>query len=123
MMKWMAIFLLVTSATALAETELKFHLCPSYVQQSAVGEQTDSGWPVFVKLTELGTTNFEAFTEAYSGRMIRIVVSSREFTRATIWVPIVDGNLHGTFSSQQVAMDWQKTLASRLPAAPCGARH
>ncbi|MDF1615816.1 hypothetical protein [Desulfurivibrio dismutans] len=73
-MKWIAVLLLITPAIAVAETELEFHLCSLYVQKSVVGEQTDLGWPVFVKLTELGATSFEKFTEANSGRMSRIVV-------------------------------------------------
>jgi hypothetical protein len=53
------------------------------VEKTVVGEKTDVGWPVFVKLTELGTTNLEAFTDANAGAMIRIVVGGREFSRAT----------------------------------------
>ena len=121
-MKWIAILLLVTPAVALAKTELEFHLCSSYVQQSAVGEQTDRGWPVFVKLTELGVASFEKFTETNSSRMSRIVVGGREFSRKTIWASTLGRNLQGTFSSQEVATAWQRTLADKLPAAPCGAR-
>lgn len=121
-MKWMAILLLVTPATALAETELKFHLCSSYVQESVVGEQTDRGWPVFIKLTELGATSFEKFAESNGSKMSRIVVGGREFLRATIWAPTLGGNLREIFSSREVAMAWQRTLADKLPAEPCGAR-
>ena len=110
MMRWVAVLLLAFPATGLAETEPEFYLCSPYVEISAVGEQTDLGWPVYVKLTEVGTTSLEAFTEANTGKMIRILVDSREFSRATIWPPIPSGNLHGTFSSQEVATDWQQTL-------------
>ncbi|WP_155996755.1 hypothetical protein [Thioalkalivibrio sp. ALMg11] len=123
MLKWIAVLLLVTPAIVVAETELEFHLCSPYVQKSMAEEQTDIGWPVFVKLTELGATSFETFTKTNHGRMSHIVVGDREFSRATIWVPIPSGNLHGIFSSQEVATAWQRTLAGELPAAPCGARN
>lgn len=123
MMKWIAALLLVTPAIAVAETELEFHLCSPYVQKSAVGEQTGLGWPVFVKLTEIGATSFETFTATNSGRLSRIVVDGGEFSRATIWAPMSGGNLHGTFISQEVASAWQRSLAGKLPAAPCGARN
>ncbi|WP_435105924.1 hypothetical protein [Arhodomonas sp. AD133] len=122
-MKWIAILLLSAPVMAVAETELEFHLCLPYVKKSAVGEQTDLGWPVFVNLTELGATRFEKFTEANKGRMSRVVVGGREFSRSTIWAPIPGGNLHGVFSSQEVAKKWQRTLEGKLPAAPCGARN
>ncbi|NMT62694.1 hypothetical protein [Marinobacter orientalis] len=121
-MKWMAILLLITPAIALAETELEFHLCSSYVQESAVGEQTDRGWPVFIKLTELGATSFEKFTETNRSKMSRIVAGGREFLRATIWAPAFSGKLRGTFSSREAATAWERTLADKLPAVPCGAR-
>lgn len=120
-MKWMAIFFLVTPTIALAETELEFHLCSSYVQESAVGEQMDRGWPVFIKLTELGAASFEKFAETNVGKMSSIVVDGREFLRATIWAPTLGGNSRGIFSSREVAMAWQRTLADKLPAVPCGA--
>jgi len=123
MMRWIAILLLAFPAIGLAETEPEFYLCSPYVEKSTVGEQTDLGWPVYVNLTEFGTTNLEAFTEANTGKMIRILVGSREFSKATIWVPIPSGNLRGTFSSQEVATDWQRILTGKLPAAPCGARN
>ncbi|WP_273045861.1 hypothetical protein [Marinobacter flavimaris] len=124
MMKWIPVLLLSTPAIAVAETELEFHLCSPYVQKSAVGEQTDlGGWPVFVKLTEIGAASFETFTAANSGRMSRIVVDGREFLRATMWAPISGGSLKGTFSSQEVATAWQRALADKLPASPCGARN
>jgi len=121
-MKWIAILLLVIPAIALAETELEFHLCSSYVQDSAVGEQTKRGWPVFIRLTELGATSFERFTETNGGKMSHIVVGGREFLKATTWASTHGGNLQGIFSSQEVATAWQRTLADKLPAAPCGAR-
>lgn len=121
MIRWIAVLLLAFPAIGLAETEPEFYLCSHYVEKSKVGEQTDLGWPVYVKLTEVGTTSLEAFTEANTGKMLHILVGSREFSRATIWVPIPSGNLHGTFSSQEVATDWQRTLAGKLPVAPCGA--
>lgn len=123
LMRWIAILLLAFPAIGLAETEPEFYLCSPYVEKSTVGEQTDLGWPVYVNLTEFGTTNLEAFTEANTGKMIRILVGSREFSKATIWVPIPSGNLRGTFSSQEVATDWQRILTGKLPAAPCGARN
>jgi len=122
-MKWIAILVLVFPDIGLAEPEPKFHLCSSYAEKSAVGEQSDLGWPVFVKLTEAGTTNFEAFTEVNTGKMIRVVVGPQEFSRATVWVPVPGGQLRGVFSSQEVAADWQRILASELPAGPCGARN
>jgi hypothetical protein len=120
-MKWIAILLLVTFSYAAAETELEFHLCSSYVQKSAVGEQTEVGWPVFVELTGLGANSFENFTEANVGRMSRIFVDGRQFSRATIWMSISGGNVYGKFSSQEVAMAWQRTLVDELPSALCGA--
>lgn len=120
-MKWMAILLLVTPVIALAETELQFHLCSSYVQDSSVGEQTKRGWPVFIRLTELGATSIEKFTETNGGKMSHIIVGGREFLRATIWASTHGGNFQGTFSSQEVATAWQRTLADKLPAVPCGA--
>jgi len=121
MMRWVAVLYLAIPSIVLAEAEPEFYLCSPYVKKSEVGESTDLGWPVFVKLTEVGTTSLEAFTEANAGKMIRIVVGHREFLRATIWEPISSGNLQGAFSSQEVATDWQRTLAGKLPAAPCGA--
>jgi hypothetical protein len=123
MMRWTSILLLAVPATGLAETEPKFHLCSSYVEESAVGEQSDPGWPVFVKLTEAGAASFQAFTEANTGKTIRIFVGRREFSRATVWEPVPGGKLRGIFSSQEVAADWQRTLTDDLPAAPCGARN
>ncbi len=120
-MNWIAIFLLVTPCVALSEAELDFHLCSAYVEQSVAGAQTESGWPVHVKLTKVGATSFERFTESNIGSMSRLVVGDREFLRATIWVPISSGDLHRAFSSQEVATAWQRTLAGKLPAAPCGA--
>lgn len=120
-MNWVAVLLLVIPALSVAETELDFHLCSTYLQKSVLGEQTEHGWPVFIKLTETGATSFEEFTEAKVGRMSRIVVGSREFLRATIQVPVSSGVLQRSFSSQLVAMAWQRTLESKLPAAPCGA--
>lgn len=121
MMKWVATLLLVTPGALLAETELDFHLCSAYVQQSAVGTQIENEWTVHVKLTKVGATSFERFTEANIGRMSRLVVGDQEFLRATILGPMSNGDLHGAFSSQEVATAWQRTLAGKLPAAPCGA--
>ncbi|XKH00793.1 hypothetical protein LG325_11960 [Marinobacter nauticus] len=121
MMRWSAILVPAFPAIGLAQPEPEFHLCSSYVEESAVGEQSDPGWPVFVKLTEAGATSFDTFTEANTGKVIRIVVGRREFSRATVWVPVSGGNLRGIFSSQEVAADWQRILAGELPAAPCGA--
>ncbi|MBQ0748077.1 MAG: hypothetical protein KBT73_16330 [Marinobacter sp.] len=121
MMSWIAVLFLAFPAIALAETEPEFYLCSPYVEKSVAGEQTDLGWPVFVKLTEVGTTSLEAFTEANIGKMIRIVVGHREFSRSTIWVPVSSGNIRGIFYSREVATDWQRTLAGKLQAAPCGA--
>jgi len=84
-------------------------------------EPTGLGWPVFVKLTGIGTKILEAFTDANTGKTIRIVVRDRGFPRSTIWVPIPSGDLHETFSSKKVATDWQRTLVGQLPAAPCSA--
>ncbi len=121
MMRWVAVLFLAIPAIVLAEAEPEFYLCSSYVDKSEVGDNTDFGWPVFVKLTEVGTTSLEAFTEASLGKTIRILVGNREFSRATIWVPIPSGNLRGTFSSREIATDWQRSLAGKLPTAPCGA--
>lgn len=120
-MRWVAVLFLAIPAIVLAEAEPEFYLCSSYVEKSEAGENTDLGWPVSVKLTEVGATGLEAFTEANAGKMVRIVVGRREFSRVTIWEPISSGNLQGAFSSQEVATDWQRTLAGKLPAAPCGA--
>ena len=117
----MTVFLLVITTSVLAETEAEFHLCSSYVQESAVGEQTQRGWPVFIKLTELGATSLDEFAETNYSKMGRVVVSGREFLRATTWASTFDGNIRGTFSSQEVAAAWQRTLADKLPAVPCGA--
>ena len=120
MMSWIAVLLLAFSAVASADTEQEFYLCSAYVEKSIVREKTDLGWTVFVKLTGIGAKGLGAFTEANTGKMIRIVVGEREFSRSTIWVPIHSGDLHRTFSSKEVATDWQRTLAGQLPAAPCG---
>ncbi|WP_141737065.1 hypothetical protein [Marinobacter sp. X15-166B] len=121
MMSWIAVLLLTFPAAASAETEQAFYLCSAYVEKSVVGEQTDHGWPVFVKLTGIGTKSLGVLTEANIGKTVRIVVGDREFSRSRIWVPIPSGDLHGTFSSKEVATDWQRTLAGQLPVAPCGA--
>lgn len=121
MMRWIPMFLLAFPAIGLAETEPEFYLCSPYVEKSTVGDQTAPGWPVYVTLTEVGATSFEAFTEANTDKMIRILVGSREFSRATIRMPIPGGNIHGAFGSREVAADWQRTLTDELPAAPCGA--
>ncbi len=123
MMRSIAILALAFPAIGLAETEPEFHLCSPYVEKSEVGGQSDLGWPVFVKLTEAGTASLEAFTEANTGKMARIVVGRREFSRATVWVPVPSGNLRGMFNSQEFATDWQRIFASELPASPCGARN
>ncbi|XKH00396.1 hypothetical protein LG325_09820 [Marinobacter nauticus] len=95
MMRSIAILLLAFPAIGLAETEPEFSLCSPYVEKSEVGGLSDLGWPVFVKLTDVGATSLEAFTEANTGKMIRIVVGRREFSRTTMWAPISSGNLRG----------------------------
>ena len=120
MMKWVATLFLVTHGAVLAETDLDFHLCSAYVQESAVGTQIENEWPVHLKLTEVGATSFERFTDANIGRMSRIIVGGRVFLRATIWTPVPSGTLRGSFSSQEIAKAWQRTLVGELPAAPCG---
>ena len=84
-MRWTSILLLAFPAIGLAEPEPEFHLCSSYVEKSAVGEQSDLGWPVSVKLTEVGATSFDIFTEVNTGKTIRVVVGRREFSKATVW--------------------------------------
>lgn len=121
MMRWITVLFLAFPGIGMAEAEPEFYLCSPFVEKSVFGEKTDVGWPVFVKLTEVGTTSLAAFTEANAGKMTRIVVGDREFSSATIWTPISSGNLHGTFSSEEVATGWQRTLAGQLPTAPCGA--
>ncbi|WP_200177106.1 SecDF P1 head subdomain-containing protein [Ectothiorhodospira shaposhnikovii] len=121
MMRWLAALFLAIPAIVMAEAVPEFYLCSPYVETSEVGDKTDLGWPVFVKLTGDGTTSLEAFTKANAGKMIRIVVGRREFSRATIWESISSGNLQGVFISQDIATDWQQILAGKLPAAPCGA--
>jgi len=123
MMKWIIFPVLAFPALGLAEAESEFNLCSPYVEKSEVGEPSDLGWPVFVKLTEAGTESLEAFTEANTGKMVRIVVGRREFSRATVWVPVSSGKLRGMFNSQEVATDWQRIFASELSASPCGARN
>jgi len=119
-MRLVATLWFATAGIAAADTAREFHLCASYVQQSATGEQANGNWPVFVKLTERGARSLEAFAEANTGKLARVVVGGREFSRATIRAPIDGGNLQGTFGSQKVAAVWQQTLASELPVAPCG---
>ena len=119
-MKWMALLFLVTAAITAAESAPEFHLCLPYVEKSALGEPTDRGWPVSIRLTKSGSASFEDFTEANLGRVIRIVVGDREFSRARIAAPIASGRLQGTFSSQVAAMAWQRMLAGELPVTPCG---
>lgn len=121
MMRWIATLALAFPAIVLAETEPEFSLCSSYVAKSEVGEQSDLGWPVFVKLTEVGIRSLEAFTEANTGKMIRIVVTDRDFMRATIWAAISGGEIHVAFEAQEIATAWQQTLVGKLPATPCGA--
>lgn len=120
-MKWIATLLLIISSIAVANTELDFHLCSAYVQNSALGVQSNSGWPVYVKLSEAGAKSFERFTEANIGRISRIIVGGRVFLRATTWASVPSGNLQGEFSSQEIAKAWHRTLSQNLPSAPCGA--
>lgn len=110
-MTWSAVLLLIIPAIGLAETALEFHQCSPYVEESAVGENTDHGWPIFMMFTELGARSLEKVTEANVGRVIHIVVGDREFLRAGIVVPNSSGRLLGALSSQDVAMTWQ----SRAP--------
>ena len=117
----MALLFLVTVAIAAAESAPEFHLCLPYVEKSIVGEPTDRGWPVSIRLTKSGSASFEDFREETLGRVIRIVVGDREFMAARIAAPIPSGRLQGTFSSPDAAMAWQRKLAGELPASPCGA--
>ena len=119
-MKWMALLFLVTAAIAAAESAPEFHLCVSYVEKSVVGEPTDRGWPVDIRLTETGAIRFENFTQANVGRAIRVVIGDHEFSRAGIAAPIDNGRVRGTFSSQDAAIAWQRMLAGELPVTPCG---
>lgn len=121
-MKRIALLSLLVSSIATAADEPTFHLCSDYVQRSEVGEQSDNGWPVFIKLTEHGADSFEKFTEANAGSTVRILVGDREFTRATMWAPISGGRLRSLFPSAAVAREWQQVLEEDLPAAPCGAQ-
>ncbi len=121
MMRWIAVLFLAFPGIGLAQAESEFYVCSPFFERSVVGEKTDLGWPVFVRLTEVGTTSLAAFTEANAGKMTRIIVGDREFLRAAIWAPITSGSLRGMFSSEEVANDWQRTLAGQLPVAPCGA--
>jgi len=120
-MKWMALLFLVTPAIAAAESAPEFHLCSPYVEKSVVEEPTGRGWPVSIRLTKSGAIRFEDFTQANVGRVTRVVVGDREFSRARIAAPIASGRLQGTFSSQVAAMAWQRMLAGELPVSPCGA--
>lgn len=111
------------SGLANAEAEPVFDLCAPYVEKSAVGEPAArGGWPVYVKLTEAGAESFEAFTAANIGRTSRIEVDGRQFTRATMWVPIDNGRLRGLFVSREEARAWQGILEEDLPPGPCGVR-
>ena len=122
-MKWIAILLLTVSVAVKAETELAFQLCSSYIQQSEVGALSEEGrWPVYIKLTELGTSSFGEYTAANVGNKIRLIVDGQEFTRAEIVVPVITGNIWGQFDTKEEAMRWQDVLAGGLPAYPCGAR-
>lgn len=120
MMKWIVALLLIIPGAVLAETEPDFHLCSAYVHQSVVGTQTENEWLVHVKLTELGATSFERFTDANIGRMARVIVDGRVFLRATIWAPIPSGTFQVKFSSRADTNAWQRTLAGQLQASPCG---
>lgn len=121
MMRWFAILLLALSGSVWAGTEPAFHLCSSLVAQSMAGAHKDAGgWPVFVQLTERGSKQFEAFTSANSGRVIRLVVDGRQFARFSVVAPEGSGNLLGHFRSRDAARTWQRVLAEELPAAPCG---
>jgi len=121
-MKWAAPlwFAIASAGAAIAETAPTFHLCSSYLQQSAMGERTSSGWPIFVRLTKLGARRFEAFAEANAGAPVRVVVDGREFLRATLQAPMSGGSLQGHFHSQEEAAAWRRTLAGDLPSEPCG---
>lgn len=120
-MKWMAILLLLSPDSAAAGPDLAFHLCSAYVQQVFAGEQTDAGWPVYVKLTTVGASQFASFTTANTGSNSRIVAGGQTFISATIQAPITSGVLQQTFHSQEVALTWQQTLTNELHAVPCGA--
>ena len=111
------------SGFAHAEAEPVFDLCAPYVEKSAVGEPAaQGGWPVHVRLTEAGAAGLEDFTAANVRRTVRIEVNGRQFTRATMWVPVDNGKLRGHFGSREEARAWQQILAEDLPPAPCGAR-
>lgn len=120
-MKWMTILLLLSPGSVAAESDLAFHLCSTYVQQVFAGEQTDAGWPVYVKLTAGGTSQFASFTTANIGSNSRIVAAGQTFISATIQAPITSGVLQQTFHSREVALTWQQRLTSGLQAVPCGA--
>ncbi|WP_372987821.1 hypothetical protein [Marinobacter sp.] len=106
-----------------AEAEPVFDLCAPFVEESAVGEPiAQGGWPVHVRLTEAGAASFEAFTAANVRRTIRIEVNGRQFTRATMWVPVDNGSLRGHFGSREEARAWQRILEDDLPSDPCGSR-
>lgn len=119
-MKWIAILILAVPIPAVAGAEPEFHLCSAYVQQSVMGDETTQGWPVYVKLTDVGAASLASFTEANIGTMARIVFDGWLFLRATIQAPIIDGTLQGRFCSYEVATEWQKILKQDLPEAPCG---
>ena len=119
-MKWMALMFLVTAAIAAAESTPEFHLGLPYVESSVVRGQTDRGWLVYIQLTETGAIRLENFTQANVGRVIRVVIGDREFSRAGIAAPIDSGRLQATFSSQDAAIAWQRMLAGELPVTPCG---
>lgn len=116
----LGVVFVVTATIAAAESAPEFHLCVSYVEKSVVGEPTDRGWPVYIRLTETGAIRFENFTQANVGREIRVVIGDHEFSRAGISTPIDNGRLRGTFSSQEVAIAWQRMLAGEFPVTPCG---
>lgn len=116
----LGVVFVVTATIAAAESAPEFHLCVPYVEKSVVGEPTDRGWPVFIRLTETGAIRFENFTQANVGRAIRVVIGDHEFSRAGIAAPIDNGRVRGTFSSQDAAIAWQRMLAGELPVTPCG---
>lgn len=120
-MKWMTILLLLSPDSVAAESDLAFHLCSAFVQQVFAGEQTDAGWPVFVKLTAAGRSQFASFTTATIGSNSRIVAGGQIFFSATIQAPITSGVLQQTFHSHEVALTWQQTLTDEIQALQCGA--
>jgi preprotein translocase subunit SecD len=58
---------LIAPGTLVASTDPAFHLCTSLFEEAVTGEEQMGVWLVQVRLSELGASRFERFTDANIG--------------------------------------------------------